>query len=99
MQTFMLSSNKKNEQQTTFHKKVTSKRRGKNQSFDAFTHTRLFSVVHNFFGGLFLQFFKSFALCIKFSMIRYPILIFSTTYFGVLLVLFGNFKDKKGRNG
>lgn len=69
----MLSSNMKNEQQTTFHKKVTSKRRGKNQAFYAFTHTRLFSMVHNFFWWTFLQFFKRFALSIKFCMIGYPI--------------------------
>jgi len=42
MQNFMLNLNMKNmnnEQQTTFHKKVTSKRRGKNQAFYAFTDT------------------------------------------------------------
>jgi len=33
MQTFMLSSNMKIEHQKTFHKKVTSKRKGNNQAF------------------------------------------------------------------
>ena len=61
MPTFMLSSNMKNEQQTTFNKKVTSKRSGKNEGFYVFTHTRLFSIVYNFFGVLFCNFFKSFA--------------------------------------
>jgi len=42
--------------------------------------------------------FKCFALGIKFYMIRYPILIFSTTFFEALLVLFGNFEAIKGRN-
>jgi len=58
MQTFMLRSNMKNEQQTKFHKKFTSKRRGKNQAFYAFTHTRLFSMVNDFFWWPFLQFFS-----------------------------------------
>jgi hypothetical protein len=50
----------KNEQQTNFHKKVTRKRRGKNQAFYAFTHTMLFFVVYNVFGGFFLQVFLKF---------------------------------------
>ena len=38
-----------NEQQRTFHKKITSKRRVNNQAIHAFTHTRLFSTVSHFF--------------------------------------------------
>ena len=45
----MLSSNMKNDHQTHFHKKVTSKGRGKYQAFYAFTHTRLFSMASYFF--------------------------------------------------
>jgi len=56
----MLSSNMKNVHQPTFHKKVTSKRRGKNLAFYAFTHTRLFTMVYNFFGGTFMQFSQKF---------------------------------------
>ena len=54
----MLSSNMKNEQQTTFHKKVTSKRRCKNQAFYAFTYTRLSSMVSNIFWWNFLEIFS-----------------------------------------
>jgi len=85
----------KNEQQTSFHKKVTGKRRGKNQAFYAFTHTRLFSMVSTFFGGIFRNFLKSFELRIKFCMLRYPMVIFFKDFFEVLLVLFGNFEAKK----
>jgi len=53
----MLSSNIKNEQQTTFYQKVTSKTRGKNQAFYSFTITRLFSMVYNFFWLNFLAIF------------------------------------------
>jgi len=88
----------KNEQQTTFHKKVTSKRRGKNQAFYAFTHTRLFSMVYNFFWRTFLQFFQKFCTQSKILHDNLPNLNFLTTYFEVLLVLFGNFKPKKGTN-
>ena len=53
----MLSLNIKNEKQTTFHKKVSGKRRSKNLAFDAFAPPkRLFSMVSNFSGGTFLQF-------------------------------------------
>jgi len=38
----------KNEHKTTFHKKVPSKRRGKNSAFSAFTHTWLFSMALTF---------------------------------------------------
>jgi len=44
----MLSSNMKKLQHTTFHKKATSKRRGKEQAFYAVTHTRLFSIFEIF---------------------------------------------------
>ena len=73
----MLSSNMKNEQQTTFHTKVTSKTRGKNQAFYASSHTRLSYSIWciAFFDRLFCNFFKSFALGIKFWMIIYKILI------------------------
>jgi len=82
MQTFMPSSSMKNEQQSTFHKKVRSKRRGKNQAFYAFTHTRLFSMVYNFFlVDFFCNFLKSLALGLKFRMIRYSILIFQLHFF------------------
>jgi len=43
------------------------------------------------------NFLKSVALVIKFSMLRYTILIFSKTFLEVLQVLFGNFEAKKGR--
>jgi len=46
----------KKQQKTTYHKKVTSKRRGKNQASHAFTYTRIFSKLSNFFVGAFLQF-------------------------------------------
>jgi hypothetical protein len=52
----MLSSNMKNEQQVT--QKLTSKGRGKNRAFYAFTHKRLFSIVSNFFVKLFAIFSK-----------------------------------------
>jgi len=55
MQTLMVALNMKNEQQTTFHKKVASKRRGKNQAFYAFTLTKLFSRMSPFFGENFLK--------------------------------------------
>jgi len=61
----------RNEQHTPFHKKVTSIRKGKNWAFSAFTHTRLFSIVSNFFLWNFLAILKkSFALknfCINVS--------------------------------
>jgi len=47
-----------NEQQTIVHKEVTSKRRSKNQAFYSFTHTRLFSMVANFFWWNFLAKFS-----------------------------------------
>ena len=58
----------KNEQQTSFRKKVTSKRRGKNRAFYAFTHTRLFSMASNFFDGTFLQFSPKF--CTRYTILN-----------------------------
>jgi len=81
MQTFMLSSNMKNEQQTISHKKVTSKRRGKKQAFYAFTHTRLFSMVYYFFWWTFLQFFQKFCTRYKILHDLKPNFNFSTTFF------------------
>jgi hypothetical protein len=80
----------KNEQQTTFNKKVTSKRRGKNQAFHAFTHTRLFSISSNFFGVTFFGIFS--CTWYKILYAKKPIFFFKDIFFNVLLVLFGNFE-------
>jgi len=55
MHTFMLSSNMKNEHQTTSHKKLQAKSR-----FMSYYSHKLFSMVYNFFWRSFLQFSQRF---------------------------------------
>jgi len=94
----MLRSNMKNEQQTTFHKKVTSKRRSKNQAF--FTHTRLFSMVSTFFCWNFFAFLsKVLHLVYKSACLDTIFDFFKDIFFEVSIVLFGNLEAKKGING
>jgi len=69
----MRSSNMKNDKPMTSHKKVTSKRRGKIQAFFAFTHTRFYSVLSNFFWCNFFAVFLT-SLALKFSMHKYSFL-------------------------
>ena len=99
MQTFMPSSNMKNEQQRTFQKKVTSKRRGNNQDYYAFPDTKLFSMVYNFFCKIYFQFSQKFCIQYKILQATIPMLNFLKTFFEILLVLFGNFEAKKRSNG
>jgi len=88
----------KNEQQTTFHQNVTSKKRGKNQAFYDFTYTRLFSKKSNFFCKIYFQFSQKFCIQYKILQATIPMLNFLKTFFEILLVLFGNFEAKKRIN-
>jgi len=58
----MLSSNMKNEQQITFHKKLHAKEEAKIKFFMRLLIQGYFLWCITFFGGLFCNLFKSFAL-------------------------------------
>jgi len=52
-------------------------------------------MIYNFFSGFICNFFKNFALGIKFCMIRYPILIFQQHFFRSYLYFLETLKPKK----
>jgi len=86
----------KNKQQTTFHNKVSIKRRVKNQAFKALTHTRQFLMVSNFFGGTFLQFYQMF--CTQYTLVHATISlynVFKDIFIEVLQVLFWKLESQK----
>ena len=80
----MLSSNMKNEQQTTFHKKLQAKEGAKIKLFMLLLIQGYFLWCITFFGGLFLQFFQQFCTRYKIGHDYIPnFYFFNNTFFVV----------------